>query len=614
MASRMEGEPESELRKSLRLQGGAVAALCRTFWWDSDRRVRSEACLRLSALVGVMLFRGRTGVWLSQIRRKQIETILQTGGKSRDALQAVVRYVLAAIVLTPVNKLYWRLFRGIRLLWERHLTLHLLKDFLTAQCLNGGQQLDVKEVRHPDQRIAADVGKFCSLVTMLGLDTLQSAIDLFFYSQLLGTMSPFLARAVVVMAALGTVISFRLGRSLPNFYAAERVADGHFTYLLTRMRENAESIVFYGGQHREEDAATDALELRQSTEWRRLALKDVVQLASENYKKCVTLLPTVILARATIGKVSAALLAQANEAFEVVLRSLSVLADNCNDFSRLSAVAGELYGYHCSQQAVGTAKLESQKLDKCDCKLQEGQGLTGDCGNHLRLLPTDDPRVSEATASASPQQWLRITDLTLCLQERALFSHLHVEAPAQGGLLITGLSGCGKTSLLRAIAGLWRQGGSGVIHRPMQERKLLFLPQQPYMNLGSLRDQLLYPWGASGTSDDHSLQAILRRVRLTHLQDELDSVHRWDEHLSVGEQQRIAIARLLVHRPAYAILDEVTSANDSANEIIMYQAIADTCTAYCSVGHRPSLERFHQQRLELLGLDGKWQLSELSSA
>ena len=173
--------------------------------------------------------------------------------------------------------------------------------------------------------------------------------------------------------------------------------------------------------------------------------------------------------------------------------------------------------------------------------------------------------------------------------------------------MIVGASGCGKSSLLRAIAGLWRSG-SGRIIRP-EAGEMLFLPQRPYMLLGSLRSQLLYPQQDREIEDDELLR-LLESVNLPDIAARfggLDAELDWAKVLSVGEQQRVAFARVLLAAPRYAILDEATSALDIANEDSLYQQLAASGTTLVSVGHRPSILKYHPQVLELAG-NGGWQL------
>jgi len=203
---------------------------------------------------------------------------------------------------------------------------------------------------------------------------------------------------------------------------------------------------------------------------------------------------------------------------------------------------------------------------------------------------------------------------------RVLLNALCIQVPSHGGLLVSGKSGAGKTTLLRAFAGLWHYG-TGTIRRQMG-RQVFFLPQRPYMQLGTLRDQLLYPFQESDGHTDEALEAILAEVGLRHVLERVDfdfnATRRWGEELSVGEQQRIGIARVLVHRPEYVILDEATAANDVTNEQMMYECVQVTCKAWISVGHRESIEHFHSHRLRLYGdadesrEPGTWHLGLIS--
>ena len=185
--------------------------------------------------------------------------------------------------------------------------------------------------RHPDQRIAADVGKFTTLATMLFLDGFQALLDLYFYSRLLKSLSPALSRLAVLAALGGTFLTAWLGRELPALYSEERASDGTFTYVLTRMRENAESILFYGGQSQEVQLAETCLQRRCDSEWKRLAAKDAVQLVQDQYRQSLSLAPSLVMVQMGVTQ-DAALLSQANEAFDSVLRALLLFADNCSDF------------------------------------------------------------------------------------------------------------------------------------------------------------------------------------------------------------------------------------------------------------------------------------------
>jgi len=192
--------------------------------------------------------------------------------------------------------------------------------------------------------------------------------------------------------------------------------------------------------------------------------------------------------------------------------------------------------------------------------------------------------------------------------ERTLLHNLSVKVLRGDHLMIVGKSGSGKSSLLRAIAGLW-YNGSGTIYRPAPNN-ILFLPQQPYMLLGTLRSQLLYPHNGHAVTDAQLLK-VLEQVNLPDLASRFggfDAEADWSKVLSVGEQQRLAFARILLVKPRYAVLDEATSALDSANEDALYKLLLTLDTTLVSVAHRPAILKYHRQVLALTG-DGSWQNS-----
>jgi putative ATP-binding cassette transporter len=238
------------------------------------------------------------------------------------------------------------------------------------------------------------------------------------------------------------------------------------------------------------------------------------------------------------------------------------------------------------------------------------------------VLDHVEPETTEATETADKPtilvetaDYIAFKDFTLQTPnyKRMLVEDLSLQLPEQKGLLIMGPSGCGKSSLLRAIAGLWNSG-SGIIQRPELDH-MLFLPQKPYMILGTLRDQMLYP-KTDREVDDATLKQALKAVNLADLDERFggfDAEEDWGDVLSLGEQQRLTFARILLNQPDFAILDEATSALDMDNESRLYDQLKHTGTTFISVGHRESLNAFHQNVLELTE-DHTWNLHALEPA
>jgi vitamin B12/bleomycin/antimicrobial peptide transport system ATP-binding/permease protein len=201
----------------------------------------------------------------------------------------------------------------------------------------------------------------------------------------------------------------------------------------------------------------------------------------------------------------------------------------------------------------------------------------------------------------------KVTDLDVKLpNNKILVNRLNLELGTGDTLLIVGPSGSGKSTLMRAIAGIW-PFGKGTIHIP-EGQSTLFLPQKPYLPLGTLRDVLLYPSAGSAVLDE-GIKETMRLCKLEWLQDHLDKVEEWSHVLSLGEQQRIAFARALLQQPKWLFLDEATSALDEPAEQLMYHLLREKLpgTAIISVGHRSTLKDFHKKKLTIDG-SGKWSI------
>ncbi|MEO1069725.1 MAG: ATP-binding cassette domain-containing protein, partial [Cyanobacteria bacterium J06638_6] len=282
------------------------------------------------------------------------------------------------------------------------------------------------------------------------------------------------------------------------------------------------------------------------------------------------------------GKVS-----EAQGAFVRVFFSLNVVVARFSELTSFGAGIDRLYSFADALSPVEGGSIKQEDPEHAD---KDGDN------------PSEYPTITIATADS-----LALEGFTLQTPnyQRTLVENLSLTVTDKTGLLIVGPSGCGKSSLLRAIAGLWHSG-SGTIHRPALD-DILFLPQKPYMILGTLREQLLYPHTSQDIEND-TLQTALEKVNLTDLAERFggfDAHEEWSDVLSLGEQQRLTFARILLNQPAFAILDEATSALDLTNEAKLYDHLRHTGTTFVSVGHRESLNAYHQTILEL-GEDHTW--------
>ncbi len=539
-------------------------------YWREDEKWRARGLLALL----VLLLLGQTQFAVLFVRQTG-EFTSALAAQDAERFWAAIHFCLVLLVAAvPIYAFYYYVRDKLGIYWRRWLTDRFLDSYFANRHfyeLNANAIID-----NPDQRVAEDINTFTQRSLYFLLIFIGSLVQLVAFSAVLWSISHELVYFLVFYAAIVTLVTiFVFGKVLIglNFHQLRREAD--FRYSLVRVRENAEAIAFYRGEARELQQVRRRFAEAFRNFNRLIRSQLSLNLFQYAYNLLTLVIPSAIVApRVLSGELEVGSAVQAAGAFAAVLSAISLVIENFEGLSRFAA-------------GIDRLNMLARVLPASPRRRQPEQGVIKSVeGGRLAL--------ERVTLQTPDYERVLVRDLTLNI------------APGDS-LLIVGESGSGKSSLLRAIAGLW-YSGSGTIFRPRPE-DILFLPQQPYMLLGSLRAQLLYPDRDPATADAELL-ALLAQANLPDLAGRvggLDVELDWEKVLSFGERQRLAFARALLGRPRFAILDEATSALDVPNEEHLYRQLAAGRTTLVSVGHRASVLKYHTHVLELFG-DGSWKL------
>jgi len=546
----------------------------------------------------------------------------------REFAWNICKWLALAIPATYTNSMIRFLESKLAIAFRTKLTLHLYGLYMDNETYYRVENLDSR-LNNADQCLTEDVSKFCQTLAHLHSQISKPLLDVVIMSVTLMSLSAesyhgqkrslMSKLAPILMAAGTTWVTVRVLKFVsPPFgrmIAEQAALEGEFRYAHSRLITNAEEVAFYGG-HEIERGLLEKCYLRLVKHMNDIYRKRILYNTMEGFLmkyvwSAVGLTMVAIpafsnqehdVSTRTQGFVTArGLLVNAADAVERIMSSYKEVTELAGYTSRVSEmlrVFDEVKDGKFEKTAINTAGLPSgeeaggQLVPAVNILQQRGDVSNGD-GISFSDVPIVSPNGDVLVKSLS------------CAVEPGMH------------LLITGPNGCGKSSLFRILGGLWPVCG-GKVMKP-RKSSLFYIPQRPYLCLGTLRDQITYPDTAADLArkgkDDSDLEEIMGWVHLKHIVEReggWDSVNDWQDVLSGGEKQRVGMARLLYHRPTYAILDECTSAVSIDVEGKMYLKAKELGITLITVTHRPSLWKYHEHLLQFDG-EGGWSFSPLNA-
>ncbi|SFP18073.1 putative ATP-binding cassette transporter [Ruminobacter amylophilus] len=562
--------PDKHESLKLRETVGAFFKIAMPYW-----RSKESFAGRLQ-FIGILLFTSGTIFLAKQFNDWYKEFWDNVQNYNMDGFYGGLYLFLFLATLHVCNEVYKSyVISALSIRWRRWLTTHYTERYLNESTYYRLQLTDQK-TDNPDQRIAEDLSSFVTLTIGIVVRMITSTAMLVTFSIILWGLSSrvenvtvgdftfslpdgYLFYLALIYAVCGTVITFIIGKPLALLHFRQQRFEADYRYSLIRLRENAEAVALYKGEKEEStrlnsyfgDVVKNYIYLINRTKSLEFFTFGCDQLA--------VIFPILVASPLYFAKIiTIGSLMQINSAFSRVYSSLSVIMSLFPELATWKAVIDRLALFEKSMK-------KSLQLSKPDVRYEA--------------------------------ESVRIDNLSITKPNgTALISNLNLQLKNGDRLLIKGPSGVGKSTLLRAVAGIWPYS-SGSVTLP-ESKKVLFLSQKPYMPMGTLAQTICYP--SAEFSDENYLASLLEKVGLEHLVPHLNTEDQWGLVLSLGEQQRIAFLRAIINRPDVIFMDEVTSAMDEPNESKLYAMLKDELkdSIMISVGHRSTLENMHNRILD----------------
>ncbi len=548
-------------------------ALAKPYWTHSDEKLIAYGLL--AAVVVLNLASVGLNVWFNFWYNSFYNSIQEKDFESFKTLLLQFSLVAVAFIVVAVYQLY--LGQMLQVRWRRWLTEKWLGQWLDGPRFYH-MQLFGLGTDNPDQRLAEDLKLFTSYSLNLTLGLLSAVVTLFSFLHILWQLSGefsfqlggseiqipgYMVWVALVYAIAGTWATDKIGRPLVKMNFTQQRYEADFRFHLIRLRENAEGVALQRGAAVEKRDLLGRFGLVVENFLAIMRKQKQLTWFTAGYAQAAVVFPFIVGAPKYFqGSLALGGLMQTVSAFGQVQTALSYIISSYTEIAEWRAVISRLTGFRDGVEEAARMEAES--------------GITVQPANSLAVA-----RLSVNKPDGSVLA--RVENLDV--------------APGES-LLLQGKSGSGKSTLLRALAGLWPFGLGEIKRAPDDD--CLFLPQKPYLPVASLRAALAYPKPAE-TFSDADLRAALQALDLETLSDQLDREANWAQHLSGGEQQRVQLARALLHKPKWLFLDEATAALDPASEARALEALRQALpgTAIVSIGHREALAAFHRRRLAL---------------
>ena len=546
--------------------------LTKSYWQSEEKK---KAFFLLACIVGLtlaivymlVLLNRWNNSFYSALQNYQTEKIF-------DELFHFTYLAFTYIVLAVYS---YYLQQVLILNWRRWLTERFIEIWLKNKTYYNLQMFG-KDTDNPDQRISEDVRLFVEMTLSFAIGLLKAVTTLASFVVILYELSGslkfnlfgqeweisgYLFWAAFFYSILGTWVTHLVGRKLVKLNFIQQRYEADFRFSMIRLRESSESVAFYRGEGQESKVFKERFTLLLDNFWKIVNKQKQLVWLNSGYSQIAIIFPFVSAMNRYLAKeFTLGGLMQVASAFGRVQDSLSYFVDTYSSLATWQSVVMRLtyFGRHMQEVSAEAERFHLERFVAAEEVRADNMQVN---------LPDGTPLLQNINFTLEPGR----------------------------NVLIKGVSGSGKSTLLRAIAGIW-PFVEGKIVLPEQE-KLMFIPQKPYLPLGSLREALLYP--GNKPVNDEVLVNLMEECQIGYLKDKLDIVADWSHVLSVGEQQRLAYVRAHIQEPVWLFLDEATSALDEETEAKMYSLIGERLanTTIVSIGHRSTLNRYHQLVLEL---------------